>query len=497
MPQDEMSIAINPEDTHNVFGGANDYRLGWGSSGFYVTTDRGHNWYDGITALPDAGLVPGRGAQGSHRRRRRPDRDLRPGRDRLLRADPLRAGERHGRHLREPLDERWVHVDAALRSERGRSLRRQRRPAPARRRRRHVQSRSRRHPERKRSVRRQAVRDGGAAAGRCRSRSASRATHTPTPCPEGHVGPDRIYITWTRFDDVGSRIFESHSDDRARSWSPAQVINGSAAFCVGGAAGCSDNQGSQPLVQPTNGAVYVLFENFDTPDENQYVLVKSFDGGATWSPPLFITPVFDVNFPQSGAAGGRPDCADSWPAERPLGADEQLLPHERTRGIHRRQARRRVRRRPLPGHRRQPQRHAGELERRRARASSRPTAASRGQVRRGSTTTRRRPRPFVTAAVAGGLPARRASTRGTTRSSRGSTSRRAGGCTGRGRTGASTPPRRSASASGQRPRPGRATTCTGSGAAVATSRRRARSRRLPVASASIRTRRSSRSRPAR
>ncbi len=130
-----------------------------------------------------------------------------------------------------------------------------------------------------------------------------------TPCPVGHVGPDRIYITWTRFDNVGSRIFESHSDDRARSWSPAQVINGSAAFCVGGAAGCSDNQGSQPLVQPTNGAVYVLFENFDTPDENQYVIVKSFDGGATWSPPLFITPVFDVNFPQSGAAGGRPDCA--------------------------------------------------------------------------------------------------------------------------------------------------------------------------------------------
>ena len=39
MPQDEMSIAVNPTDTDNVFGGANDYRLGWGSSGFYVTTD--------------------------------------------------------------------------------------------------------------------------------------------------------------------------------------------------------------------------------------------------------------------------------------------------------------------------------------------------------------------------------------------------------------------------------------------------------------------------
>ena len=66
MPQDEMSIAINPEDTHNVFGGANDYRLGWGSSGFYVTTDRGHNWYDGITHFPTPGSYPSPAAPKDH-----------------------------------------------------------------------------------------------------------------------------------------------------------------------------------------------------------------------------------------------------------------------------------------------------------------------------------------------------------------------------------------------------------------------------------------------
>ena len=85
-------------------------------------------------------------------------------------------------------------------------------------------------------------------------RSASRRAHARRPCPPGTVGPDRIYITWTRFDDVGRpKIKISYSDDRARSWSPAKVISGRAPFCVGGSAGCGDNQGSQPVVSPTNG----------------------------------------------------------------------------------------------------------------------------------------------------------------------------------------------------------------------------------------------------
>ena len=103
---------------------------------------------------------------------------------------------------------------------------------------------------------------------------------------------------------------ESHSDDYARSWSAARNIAVSAPFCAGGLTGannCDDNQGSQPVVQPTTGFVYVAFENFNTPDENQYLLVRSRDGGATWEGPFFITPVFDVNFPTSGGAS-RPDC---------------------------------------------------------------------------------------------------------------------------------------------------------------------------------------------
>src|SRR4051812_8796894 len=51
-PQDETSIAVNPTNTRNAVGGTNDYRLGYGSSGFYATPDGGNHWYDGIKPFP-------------------------------------------------------------------------------------------------------------------------------------------------------------------------------------------------------------------------------------------------------------------------------------------------------------------------------------------------------------------------------------------------------------------------------------------------------------
>src|SRR6266540_1723561 len=53
-PQDENSISINPTNGRNIVAGANDYRLGTGSSGFYATTDGGNSWYDGIIPFPSA-----------------------------------------------------------------------------------------------------------------------------------------------------------------------------------------------------------------------------------------------------------------------------------------------------------------------------------------------------------------------------------------------------------------------------------------------------------
>ena len=41
-------------DSKNAVGGANDYRLGWATSGFYASTDNGEHWYDGAHSVPVA-----------------------------------------------------------------------------------------------------------------------------------------------------------------------------------------------------------------------------------------------------------------------------------------------------------------------------------------------------------------------------------------------------------------------------------------------------------
>jgi hypothetical protein len=146
-------------------------------------------------------------------------------------------------------------------------------------------------------------------------------------CPNESIGVDRLYVTWSKFEfaiiEVGDpprqvlvlttvTIRLSYSDDRGRSWSRDRPISGSAPFCIGGGFGgatdCDLNQFSVPTVNPHTGLLGVAFENFNTPHENQYLFVRSRDGGQTFEGPFFVTPVFDVNFPQAGTTGGRPDC---------------------------------------------------------------------------------------------------------------------------------------------------------------------------------------------
>jgi hypothetical protein len=310
MPQDEMSIAVNPTDTDNIYGGANDYRLGWGSSGFYVSTDRGHSWYDGIAIFPTPGQYPTPQAPKDH---------IDGG------GDPIALFDRAGTayygqiHFERENDTGGIFVNRSTNG--GFTWSRPciprttdglcggngdtRQPGDG------VVTF---FPDND-GVLNGSVPFDDKPYGTTGRRPAGVAPvcftphpgHQPTACPPGHVGPDRIYITWTRFNDVGSEIMMSYSDDRARSWSDAKLIQGQAVFCVGGANGCSDNQGSQPVVSPHNGTLYVLFENFDTPDENQYLLVRSNDGGNTFQGPFYVTPVFDVNYPTAGN-NNRPDC---------------------------------------------------------------------------------------------------------------------------------------------------------------------------------------------
>ena len=135
-------------------------------------------------------------------------------------------------------------------------------------------------------------------------------TRTARACDPDVVGIDRLYVTWTRFNAAGTtaEINISFSDDEARSWSPAKPIGASAPFCAFGVspAACDVSQFSVPTVHPRTGLLGVAFENFNTPAENQYLFVRSIDGSATFQGPFFITPVFDVNYPRSGAQ--RADC---------------------------------------------------------------------------------------------------------------------------------------------------------------------------------------------
>ena len=115
----------------------------------------------------------------------------------------------------------------------------------------------------------------------------------------------RTYLTWSKFEFhfgayASSAIWAAHSDDGGDHWSTPQKISGfNPALCtfqVSGPAGeCDEDQFSVPTVQP-NGTVFVAFQNEQNvalwePGEqfdDQYLVVSSTDGGATWSAPRFV-----------------------------------------------------------------------------------------------------------------------------------------------------------------------------------------------------------------
>jgi hypothetical protein len=121
-----------------------------------------------------------------------------------------------------------------------------------------------------------------------------------------YVSPDRLYVTWTRFDFgpgglafLDAPIFLAFSDDQGRHWStPKEISGASEEFCQPqfgdpDPPACDEDQFSVPVVDPRNGRLYVAFENFNTLGNNQYLLVRSDDGGQTFSDPVRITDVVD------------------------------------------------------------------------------------------------------------------------------------------------------------------------------------------------------------
>jgi hypothetical protein len=311
-PQDETSIAVNPANQKNAVGGANDYRLGWGSSGFYVTTDGGNHWYDGIKPFPTNANQARDHIDG--------------GGDPSVVYDGGGTAYYNDLHFMRENDESGIFVARSTNG--GFTWSRPCVPAGST----DTAARCGGNGD----VRRPG--DGVVAYtpdndntlnGSVPAHDKNYMTAGPRPagvtptcfapisktpiiagqpgCPESLIGPDRLYVTWTIFFGNLATINFSYSDDRAYSWSPPKVISGSAPFCQFGVLNnCDSNQFSTPTVNPTTGELWVGFENFNTPDENQYLVVRSTDGGTTFQGPFFVSTVFDVNYPRSGQ--NRQDC---------------------------------------------------------------------------------------------------------------------------------------------------------------------------------------------
>jgi hypothetical protein len=312
-PQNETSIAVNPASNRNIVAGANDYRLGTGSSGVYASVDGGRTWYGTIVPFPTVPFGQGFLVSGG---------------------DPAvvfdRAGVAYYAQIAFNRDDDSNGVFVSRSTNGGYTWTRARAVAT---------DATPPNPvlpgdgvvvvqldndfEANSSVTihdKEYIAAGPRPPG-VEPQCFTPVSHEPKPCDAAFVGVDRLYVSWTAFNNptekpeliVSSTIEVSYSDDQGRSWSPRRTVNGSAPFCEFSVAGnnrCDDNQFSTPTVSPHTGFLYVAFENFNTPDENQYLVVRSHDGGQTYQGPFFVTPVFDVNFPRAGAGGtrNRPDC---------------------------------------------------------------------------------------------------------------------------------------------------------------------------------------------
>ena len=317
-PQNEVSIDVNPLNSSNFLIGANDYRLGTGSSGFHATTNGGKTFYNGIIPFPSAPPALSRG-----------EGIVISGGDPVAVYDRagivyyaqiafFRGDDTNGVFVQRstnggftwsracvPVDATPTNPadDAAVCGGPGDA----RQPGDGR---------VTYNPDNDNTVNGsqpfddKEYMDNGPRPAGVAPTCFTPITRAPTACDPDVVGVDRLYVTFTRFSATASQILLSFSDDQGRSWSPPRAINGSATFCsfsALSARGCDDNQFSVPTAHGKTGALYVAFENFNTADENQVLVVRSTDGGATFQGPFFVSSVFDLNFPRVGIT--RPDCS--------------------------------------------------------------------------------------------------------------------------------------------------------------------------------------------
>ena len=138
---------------------------------------------------------------------------------------------------------------------------------------------------------------------------------------------DRVYVTWTRFifNPSNGRYVQSpiafvSSSDGGRTFTAPKMISGSAHY----------GQGSRPVVGP-DGSLYVFWDGSTRlAATNSTYVVKSTDGGATWTAPKAIAPVADiaplrdtafrVNSYPAAAAAANGDLYATWDTETEAGS---------------------------------------------------------------------------------------------------------------------------------------------------------------------------------
>jgi hypothetical protein len=132
-----------------------------------------------------------------------------------------------------------------------------------------------------------------------------------------------VYVCWENFVGSGSGpLFVATSRDGGSTWDPKKVTAAHASAARHfGQSGCTVRTDSK-------GVVYVFYEEFQNPSKvglpttGTHFLVKSFDGGATWTKPVALFNVVDPCFVQNfdgtdlrcvedGVAGARNDLSAS------------------------------------------------------------------------------------------------------------------------------------------------------------------------------------------
>jgi hypothetical protein len=135
-----------------------------------------------------------------------------------------------------------------------------------------------------------------------------------------HFG--NVYVCWANFIGASAPMVVATSRDGGSTWAQQNVSPAhNAAAKHWGQSGCTIRTDSE-------GVVYVFYEEFQNPAKvglpttGTHFLVKSFDGGATWTKPMalytVVDPCFALNFDgtgfrcvEDGLAGARNDLAAS------------------------------------------------------------------------------------------------------------------------------------------------------------------------------------------